>query len=173
MIVNSAPGPKINEILTKGNVKKNRPEGRLALLHHVGEGRLAIVNLDNLVAPVVQQSILNFVRSEAIRQVVLALSENLLNRHRLGHHAEHDGLRGIVGVSLRLRLGNGALILGADVLNHGGQVNSVIRVHEVVIQSGQSVLLHSVVSFLVLWVFLPFDVFIIAPIGYNVKLRVC
>ena len=127
--------------------KENRPEGRLVLLHHVGEGRLAVVNLDNLIAPVVQQSILNLVRGEAIRQVVLALGENLLDRHRLGHHAEHDGLCGIVGVSLRRGLGNRALILGADVLNHGGQVNGVVRVHEVVVQSGQSVLLHSVFPF--------------------------
>lgn len=147
MIVNSVPGPKINETLTKRNVKKNRPEGRLVSLHHVGEGSLAVVNLDNLVAPVVQQSILNLVRGEIVRQVVLALGENLLDRHRLGHHAEHDGLRGIVGVRLRLRLGNGTFILGADVLDHSGQVNGVVRVHEVVVQSSQSVLLHSVFPF--------------------------
>ena len=112
-------------------------------------------------------------RGEAVGQVVLALGENLLDRHRLGHCAEHNGLGGLVGVSLRRRLGDSALILGADVLNHGGQVDGVVRVHEVVIQSGDGVLLHSVFPFLVWWVFLPFDVFIIAPIGYNVKLRVC
>ena len=86
-------------------------------------------------------------RGETVRQIVFALGENLLNRHRLRHHAEHDGLGGIVGVSLRRGLGNGALILGADVLNNGGQVDGVVRVHEVVIQSGDGVLLHSVFPF--------------------------
>jgi len=113
------------------------------------------------------------VRGEAIGQVVLALGENLLDRHRLSHDAEHDGLRGIVGVSLLLRLRGGTLILSTNVLNHSGQVDGVVGVHEVVVQSGDGVLLHSVLSFLVWWVFLPFDVFIIPQIWYNVKLRVC
>ena len=118
------------------------------LLHLVGEGALAVVDLVNLVHPVVEQTILNLAGGEAVRQFVLASSENVLHRQSgVRNSGEDDGLRLLVGVHLRGSLRGGLLILGADVLNHGGQVDGVVILHEVVVQSGDGVLLHSYYPF--------------------------
>ena len=118
------------------------------LLHLIGEGSLAVVNLDNLVVPVMQKGILNLVRSEIGGQFVLARGEDVLHRQSgIRNRGEHNGLRLFVGVHLRGGLRRGLLVLGADVLNHGGQVDGVIVLHKVVIQSGDGVLLHSCYPF--------------------------
>jgi len=162
------PGNKINIGL------KEEPPSRAVLLLRLrkGEGVLAVVVLNDLVVPVVTQSVTDLVRGEALRPLV-ARFKDFLRRHRLvAHHAEGDFLRLVVGDAVRVALRVQTLILGVDFLAQNRQVNSLVAV-QVVADGFQSVLLHSVMSFLVCWVFLPFDVFIIAPIGYNVKLRVC
>ena len=144
MIVNSCAGPKINENLTKRNVKKNAPKGVLCSLHLIGEGSLAVVNLDNLIIPVMEQTILNLVGSETDRQAVLARGENLLDGQRgIRDSGEYDGLCLIVGKHLRVDLLGGLLILCADVLNRSRQVDGGVVLHEIGVQSGDGVLLHS------------------------------
>ena len=114
------------------------------LLHLIGEGRLAVVNLDNLVVPVVQKSILNLVGGETVRQIILARCEDVLHSQRsVRNRGEDKGLRLLIGVHLRGGLRRGLLILRADVLNRGGQVGGGIVFHEIGVQSGDGVLLHS------------------------------
>ena len=128
--------------------------------------------LDNLVSPHGAQGVVEFADSEILRPRV-SVKNLTRSLRRVGQSVQQNLFRGVIQCGLFARLVSETLILGADILNHSGQVNGVVRVYEVVVQSGQSVLLHTVFPFLVWWVSLPFDVFIIAPIGYNVKLRVC
>ena len=120
-----------------------------------------------------QNRILNLRGGEAIGPLTLASGENLLDRHRLvAQDAERHTLGGVVGVLVRLTLGVHTLILGVDLVPQSVHISDGLTIDHSD-DHLKNVLLHSVVSFLVCWVFLPFDVFIIAPIGYNVKLRVC
>ena len=120
----------------------------LCSLHLIGEGGLAVVNLDNLVGPVVEQTILDFAGGEAVRQFVLANCEDVLHSQSgVRDSGQNDGLCLSVGVHLCGGLRGGLLILRADVLNRGGQVDGVVVLHEVVIQSGDGVLLHSCCPF--------------------------
>ena len=120
----------------------------LCSLYLIGERALAIVNLVNLVHPVMQESILNLVGREALGQFVLASGEDVLHSQRsIRNCGEHNGLCLLVGVHLRADLRSGLLILGADVLNHNRQVNGVVVLHKVVIQSGDGGLLHNYYPF--------------------------
>ena len=145
----------------------------LCSLRLIGEGSLAVVNLDNLVSPVVEQTVLNLAGGETVRQIALADREDVLHSQSgVRDSGEDDGLRLLVGVHLRVGLRRGLLVLGANVLNHGGQVDGAVVLHEVVVQSGDGVLLHSSYPFWFLRVSFSFCIFIIARCAYNVKLRV-
>ncbi len=146
MFVNLHAGPKINENFTNKIVKEKRPCGRFSfLLHRIGEGVLAVVVLDNLVRPVVQESVLHLAGGEAIGHIVLDKRKDFLNGHRLvprgasEHHIVRDFVRAGVGASL----GGQAVILCVDFLTQNRQVNRVIAV-QIVADGFQSGLLHSV-----------------------------
>lgn len=146
----------------------------LHLLHLVGEGALAVVDLINLVVPVVQESVLNLTGGEAIRQIILASREDVLHSQSgVRDSGEDEGLRLLVGIHLRGSLRRGLLIFRANVLNHDGQVDGVVILHEVVVQSGDGVLLQSSYPFWFLRVSFSFCIFIIACCAYNVKLILC
>ena len=125
-------------------LKENGLSPILCSLHLIGEGRLAVVNLDNLVIPVVQEGVLNLTGGETYGKVILTSSEDVLHSQSdARNRGEHDGLCLRVGNHLRVDLFGGLLILRADVLNRGGQVGGGVILHEIGVQSRDGVLLHN------------------------------
>lgn len=149
--------------------------GRFFSLAAVLQRVTAIIMLLHIIGPYRAESVLHLGLREAFGQFGLNSVENFGARlRRRGQMRDDDitsgGVQRAVSVALTIFRGGEFVHIGAK----GGHlfVREGLAVHEVN-DHGKSALLHSGNSFLVFKSLPSLDVFIIASIGYNVKLRIC